>query len=281
MCNCIKIWAFLVCCAVLAMPCRAQLDYSSLNGLKSDALALQVNKLIATHTRLSYEKAWTVNSRIDVAPKDYIVPNGCVVDMYSDCELGANKNCNDTNFTTTEFCECYSREHSLPKSWWGGSTSEPMYTDVVHLIPTDNATNQKRWYYPYGEPTSTSWSNNVGAKLGRTSAYGSRDYVFMPNPEYKGDIARIYFYMITCYRNKNFTSNAQARRVMTYTNGVAGFKSAFLDLLLKWHRNDPVSDWEKTRNNRIQEVQGNRNPFVDLPDLVEYIWGNKKGQVFT
>ena len=49
-------------------------------------------------------------------------------------------------------------------------------------------------------------------------------------------------------------------------------------LLLKWHREDPVSQKEIDRNNGIQKTQGNRNPFIDYPYLAEYIWGEKAGE---
>ena len=53
------------------------------------------------------------------------------------------------------------------------------------------------------------------------------------------------------------------------------------NLMLKWHRDDPVSEKELKRNNAIYAHQKNRNPFIDYPELVEYIWGNKKGQNVT
>ncbi|MCQ2311357.1 MAG: endonuclease [Paludibacteraceae bacterium] len=261
--------------SVLQMRASGPIACSKLEGQTSNDLVTLLNGIIKRHYQLTYKDAWAYNTRIGIDSKGYIV------DMYSDCSLLSTKHCDDKSYDTDEFCTCYSREHALPKSWWGGSEDVPMFTDVVHLLPIDNATNAKRSYYPYGEPTSNiSWSNEMGAKLGKSYAYGSLDYVFYPNPEYLGDIARIYFYMITCYGNVNFTSNAQARRVMQYQNGVASFKPAFLTLLLKWHRQDPVSDFERKRNDKIESVQSNRNPFVDYPELVEYIWGNKKGQPF-
>lgn len=252
-------------------------DCTAIDGQKANQLIETMHTILKEHKVLTYSEVWTYNSKIDIDARGYIV------DMYSDCKLTTAKNCTNESYDESEPCMCFSREHSLPKSWWGGSDSEPMYTDVVHVIPSDNAANGERSYYPYGEPNKSSitWSNSVGAKLGQNSAYGSNGYVFYPNPDYRGDIARIYFYMITCYRDKNFTSNAQARRVMQYSNGVASFKSNFLNVLLKWHREDPVSDWEKTRNKRIEKQQGNRNPFVDYPELVEYVWGTKVGQTYV
>jgi hypothetical protein len=54
-----------------------------------------------------------------------------------------------------------------------------------------------------------------------------------------------------------------------------------LDTLLNWHRNDPPDDFEMNRNNVIYNWQRNRNPFIDAPELVEYIWGNKKGEAWS
>lgn len=249
------------------------IDCTLLNGQRSDQLLSILHTQISNHKQLSYTEAWTYNSKIDLDVR------GQIVDMYSDCVLYSSNNCGGV---TDEECLCYNREHLLPKSWWGGGPDEPMYTDAVHVVPVESYANTQRFDYPYGEPTNTSvkWSNTVGAKLGKNSAYGTSGYVFYPNPEYRGDIARIYFYMITCYKNKNLTCNSEARRVIAY-NGQSSFKSAFLNLLLKWHREDPVSSWEQTRNNRIERVQGNRNPFVDYSELVEYIWGTKKGQSYV
>lgn len=248
------------------------IDCSELEGLGNTKLLAKLNEKISKHSKLDYRDTWAYKSRIDIDSK------GKIIDMYSDCSLGSNEYCNNSNFDTEEFCECYNREHSLPKSFWGGSTSEPMYTDVVHVIPIDNATNSKRSAWAYGVVSkNVTWSNDVGSKLGSNGSYT----VFEPQDEYKGDIARIYFYMLTCYQDKDFTKGGQGSRCFTYNNGVAGFMPAFQNLLLTWHRNDPVSDREQTRNNRIETYQGNRNPYVDNPDLIEYIWGNKKRQTYS
>ena len=87
--------------------------------------------------------------------------------------------------------------------------------------------------------------------------------------------------MLTCYYNENFTINAKGRYVFTYVDGKAGLTSEALALFLKWHRNDPVSEKEINRNNGIELLQHNRNPFVDNPELVEYIWGKNATVVYT
>jgi len=98
--------------------------------------------------------------------------------------------------------------------------------------------------------------------------------------EYKGDFARAYFYMVTCYRNKSFTSSG-GNKVFTYSGGVAGLTPYAIALFIKWHRQDPVSQKEIDRNEAIYAYQNNRNPYIDHPCLAEYIWGNKAGQTVS
>ena len=154
-----------------------------------------------------------------------------------------------------------------------------MRTDLHHVIPADGFTNEKRSNNPYGEVTGTpDWTNTVGSKLGK-GTYNTT--VFEPNDEYKGDIARAYFYMLTCYSDKDFTQHWKGQKVFTFTNGKAGLTSEAQSLFLKWHRNDPVSDKEIKRNNGIEALQHNRNPFIDMPELIEYIWGKNSAKVYT
>ena len=119
----------------------------------------------------------------------------------------------------------------------------------------------------------------MGSQLG-TSANWSGETAFEPVDEYKGDIARIYFYMLTCYMDKDFTVGGKGYRYFTYSNGVSNFKQPALTLMLKWHREDPVSDKEIERNSKVLKLQGNDNPFVLQPALVEYIWGTMKGKAY-
>jgi len=248
--------------------------YPELDGKKGLEILAALQTLISDHKVLSYDFARADRANIDFRA------DGTLIDMYSACTFYASDYCNSSNYDTQVECECYNREHALPKSYWGGSKDEPMYTDFFHLLPTDNATNQKRGTLPYGEVTgSPDWSNEKGTKYGYSSAFSKT--VFEPADEFKGDIARIYFYMITCYNDKNFTSNANARSVFTFSNNKAAFTYTARTLLLKWHRNDPVSDRERERNRLIEMKQGNRNPFVDAPDLAEYIWGDKQSQTYA
>ena len=99
--------------------------------------------------------------------------------------------------------------------------------------------------------------------------------MFEPADEYKGDFARTYFYMVTCYQDFDWRY-----QYMCMNGTYPSMQQWAIDLLLKWHRGDPVSQKELDRNEQVYLIQANRNPFIDYPDLVEYIWGDKKGQAF-
>ena len=104
--------------------------------------------------------------------------------------------------------------------------------------------------------------------------------VFEPRVEVKGALARIYSYFATRYERENLTSwGSKGSSAFTYTS-YPFLTDWTLDLLLKWHRNDPVDERELDRNDAVAKIQGNRNPFVDYPELAEYIWGTQKEQKF-
>lgn len=259
----------LLFCGYLFAEDYCQYDY--LNGKKGNEIRKALYEKLKDHTVLSYSAI-----RADKSGVDYRA-NGKVWDMYSDCVFASGNYCDNTNFNTDVDCECYNREHSLPKSWWGhkDANPEPMYTDLHHVIPTDNAANGKRSTYPLGEVETVEWTNG-SSKLGY-GTFGSN--TFEPADEYKGDFARIYFYMATCYMDKGFTQNKNGGKV--FKAGTADLNQTALDLYLEWHRKDPVSQKEINRNNKVEKKQGNRNPFVDDPEMAEYIWGKKKNVAYS
>ncbi len=244
--------------------------YEELEGLTSADLREQLHLDISQHTILSYNQVRGDKAKVDVRT------NGKIWDIYSAYNYNLSDYCSGVDIVEGE---CYNREHTLPKSWWGGSTSEPMYTDLHHIYSVDAMANDKRSAWIYDEVKTASWSNNLGSQLG-TSINWSGETAFEPVDEYKGDIARIYFYMLTCYMDKNFTQGGKGYRYFTYSNGVCNFNTTALALMLKWHREDPVSDKEITRNSKVEKLQGNVNPFVLQPALVEYIWGTMKSKPY-
>ncbi len=251
------------------------IDCSELEGLKGDEILQKLHTMIKDHEVLTYKQVRADQSKVDIVGNK-------VVDMYSSCPFDPYDYCGyGTDF---ERCDCHNREHVLPKAWWGKDENVPMYTDLHHVIPTDFEANTQRQDYPYGEVSSQTWTNGV-SKFGTTNSFPSvkNARAFEPADEYKGDIARIYFYMLTCYLDSAFNQNTNSKIVFGYSSvkKQSKFTSAAQDLFLKWARNDAVSSKETTRNDKVEVKQGNRNPFVDYPELVEYIWGNKKNVPYS
>lgn len=223
----------------------------------------------------AYKALWTHFQKTDARP------NGTVWDMYS--------NKREMTFGTDQAGnykqegDVYNREHSMPNSWFGGKVM-PMYTDLHHMYPTDGFVNNKRSNFPFGETKGESYkSANDFSKLGKCSVEGYTGTVFEPNDEYKGDFARTYFYMVTCYEEQiptwytNFIDSQPTLDGKTYP----GLNDWQLKMLMKWAKNDPVSEKEINRNNAVYSIQKNRNPFIDYPGLENYIWGDKKDVAFS
>lgn len=238
--------------------------YNSLNGLKGQALKDAVCKLINPHTIFSYRNLWTYFPQTDYRPEN---PDQ-VWDMYS------NK---IYYFNGTKGVSGMEKEHSFPKSWWGGNTNVAAYTDLNHLYPSDGPANRAKSNWPLGEVSKASFNNGV-TKVGTpvSGQGGGAGTVFEPDSRYKGDFARTYFYMATCYQDYQWKVNYMVTNSTWKT-----LNDWSIALLLKWSRQDPVSDKEITRNEAVYRLQNNRNPFIDNPSLAEYIWGNKAGEVFN
>jgi len=171
------------------------------------------------------------------------------------------------------------KEHSMPKSWWGGydeTQGYAGYTDINHLYPSDGDANMAKSNYPLGEVSNPYFDNGVtrvgSPKMGQG---GGSNSVFEPDDRYKGDFARTYFYMACAYQHYSWKYT-----YMLNNSSWKGFNEWSIDLLCRWARNDAVSDKEVNRNDAVQKHQNNRNPFIDIPELFEYIWGNRQGQVF-
>ena len=224
----------------------------------------------------AYKALWTHFVSTDAKP------NGKVWDMYSNKREMTFGTDQDTGSGSQEG-QYYNREHSMPNSWFGGKVM-PMYTDLFHMYPTDKVVNNKRGNNPFGETANPSWkSANDFSKLGPCSVEGYSGVVFEPNDEYKGDFARTYFYMVTCYEEKLpnwYTSYAESQPTLD-GNTYPGLSDWQLKMLMKWAKNDPVSEKETNRNNTVFGIQNNRNPFIDYPGLEEYIWGSLKDVAFS
>ena len=246
---------------------------------------------------MSYDGLWTAYQTTDVYPSDSTGKAGKIWDMYSDCLFtptgkGDGKQCG----TYSGVCDCFNREHSLPKSWF--NEKKPAYYDLGHIVPTDGKVNGMRSNNVFGECASGYATWGTG-KLGKAKAVTTMNVkgsstitttftgtAFEPADKYKGDFARMYMYMVIRYKpgNSNSVDLAAAGEGSTMFNSDDtnyGLTDYSIALLMKWHRQDPVSQKEIDRNNGMETTQGNRNPFIDYPCLAEYLWGNKAGQAVT
>lgn len=166
-------------------------------------------------------------------------------------------------------------EHMLPKSWWGGDVN-PAYCDLYHLVPGDYSANRSKSNHAPGIPSDSTFNN--GSFVTGKDTINGLVRAFCPADEYKGDFARAYFYIAACYGDSlTWLTTGEPAQAVT-NEGWQEFRPWLRDLLLEWHRMDPVSQKELDRAVEVNKIQGNRNPFIDYPELVEYIWGNKQGQ---
>lgn len=242
--------------------------YDDAVGKSGEDLQKSLSTILNDATDVGYNGLWNLYKTTDRRS------DGKVWDMYSDV----------TNYTFgTDQCgtygvegDCYNREHSVPKSWF--NKQSPMVSDIWHVYPTDGKINGMRSNNPFGEVGSgASSSKNGFSQWGKCVTPGYSGTVFEPNDEYKGDFARTYFYFATRYKG-----------VATSGYGAEVFSSAYpyitkwqLDMLLRWHEQDPVSQKELDRNEAVYESrQGNRNPFIDYPELVDLIFGDSRNIPF-
>ncbi len=136
----------------------------------------------------------------------------------------------------------FNTEHTFPQSIFG--SSEPMRSDLHHLFPTDDASNNERADNPFGIVTNPTWTS------GGSKSNGS---IFEPRDQQKGASARAMMYFVLRYQN--FT----------------GFFTSQESILRTWHQNFPPAQIERTRNDDIYGMQNNRNPFVDYPQFIDRI----------
>ena len=242
--------------------------YTSVDGIKGGAtLKTALHELIKDHKKISYgsgeDKTWGAFYTTDA-----VVENGKrrVLDMYS-----AEKRYFGSKGSAVSGMNI---EHSVAKSWWGGNQNNA-YCDIHHLNPSDQNANSRKSNYPLGELTSVSWENGV-TFVGKANIDGKSQNAYEPCDEYKGDFARVFMYMFTCYQDLTWEYTWMNYEKSTYPT----LKPWAVELLLKWHKQDPVSEKEVNRNNAVYAVQGNRNPFVDYPQLADYVWGDSINYVF-
>lgn len=172
----------------------------------------------------------------------------------------------------TTFLDPINTEHTVPQSFY--NSAEPMRSDIHHLFPTHESVNSARSNLQFDESpdqnTDNWYTGNSSGITSQTSIPNTNidEYselesgtFFEPKEDHKGDAARSIFYFYTMYPNQ------------------AGDISSIADIntLYQWHLDDPVSSKETIRNQKIQQTQGNYNPYVNNPNLIGLAWGFSNG----
>ena len=254
--------SFLSVLPIVAQPSASY--YNKVDGLKKTELKLALKNIIINHKQLTYASelpaAYTSVYYMDGQPS-------MVYDLFSTetYEFSSNK---------------WNKEHVIPKSWWGGAVNKA-YSDIFSVIPSETNANTQKSNYPIGTVNRPKFDNGrikVGSPM--SGQGGGYTTVFEPADEFKGDFARIYFYVATCYSDIAWGSNSNVKSELVQEDWPT-LKPWLYSLLLKWHNADPVSEKEKQINNDAEKMQGNRNPFIDYPALADYIWGDYTSASFS
>ncbi len=236
--------------------------YNGTQGLLGDSLRFKLHQIISSNfVSVAYSSLFTHYQSTDKKP------NGKVWDMYSDIPGGIppyEYNFYQTCGNYTQEGQCYNREHTIPASWF--NDAYPMYSDLFMVVPSDGFVNNKRANYPYGKVANATWTSMNGSKVGTSAISGYTGPVFEPIDSFKGDFARIYFYVATLYLNEIPSWNS-----LTVFQG-NNLSAWARNLFIQWHNLDPVSAKEIQRNNAVYQIQKNRNPYVDRPEFVSAVW---------
>ena len=243
--------------------------YDAIDGLSKEELkdALQMaiySPMRYTYGSGSYRSTWAGFYLTDRREED-----NSVMDMYSNTLRFFDP---ENPYASVAEMDI---EHILPKSWWGGDVNEA-YQDLHHLVPADYSANRSKSNLPPGKVVEAGF-DNLSFKTGTSAEDCPADKVFEPADEYKGDFARAYFYIATAYPDLSWDMSSNAAQAMD-NNSYLEFQPWLYELLLDWHRQDPVSAKEISRQKAVSRIQHNRNPFIDYPCLAEYIWGNRSDE---
>ena len=248
----------LILLALVGITAQAQAPagyYNNANGLTGTPLKTALHNIIKGHTVVSYA------GLLDAFAYTDCDANQKIIDIYSNYHWELDDNCTSNYHKEGD---CWNREHTWPQSWFNEKNGPK--SDLFHVYPTDGYVNNRRSNYPYGEVSNPSYTSGNGSKLGPCTVSGYSGTVFEPIDEYKGDIARGFFYMSVRYYGED---SGWSSSDMTNKSEIRPWALA---MLLDWSDNDPVSAKEMARNNAVYGYQGNRNPFIDNPEYAHMIW---------
>ena len=238
------------------------------------------NQISSNTTAISNSAVLAAYSSTDVHRNDDNTAD-IIWDIYSDNPTGPEaftyvSQVNNCGGSIAGEGSCYNREHTFPQAWFNATA--PAVTDLFALYPTDGYSNAQHGNYPYSEVAAPVYTSVNGSKLGTNTfpgfpTSGVAGRAFEVIDEYKGDIARNYFYIVTRYESDiaAWQGNSNANDILNGTSWPS-FDDWYIQLLYKWHVQDPVSAKETARNEAVYAIQNNRNPFIDHPEYVALIW---------
>ncbi len=233
--------------------------YTQAEGLTGSALKSMLHNIIDDHKTVSYDTVWTALKETDEDPDN----SNNVILLYKQTSQAKNTNGGDSDE--------WNREHVWAKSHGDFGEYRGAGTDLHHIRPTDVSVNRSRDSLGF---------DDGGDIVSEAPLCRIDSNSWEPPDEVKGDVARMIFYMVVRYEGDDYNlSRNPDLELVDYsvpTGSDYGAKDPILgklSTLLEWHKNDPVSDFERTRNEIIYtNWQYNRNPFIDHPEWVEDIW---------
>lgn len=170
--------------------------------------------------------------------------------------------------------------HIAPSYWWDTNEyklEQGIIWDLYNIIPCDLTVNDLKGHYIPGIPNKITYTNGIWS-VGDGSYNNVETVMYTPPKGYEGDFARVIMYMAIIYPYENHSGTG----CWIFSDDVyPGLSRYSRSLLLQWAQDDPVDDIERARNNAVEKIQGNRNPFVDNPELIDYLWGSKSGEIYS
>ena len=250
--------------------------YAEAINLAGDDLKEALHQIIANHIPYPYTSSstdtWDILQDSDQDPEN----NNNILLVYTNRSQDKGYRDGSGNYSQYENgngtqSNSWNREHIWPKSHGFPNQDDIAYRDVHNLKPCDRSVNASR-----GVKDFDNGGNNHDEALSCLTDFDSWE----PADFVKGDVARILFYMVVRYDpGYNYYNETFDLELVDYTTP-DNFDPILgkLSTLLEWHVLDPVDDFEVNRNEVIYSYQQNRNPFIDHPELVDYIWGENNNQ---
>jgi endonuclease I len=260
--------------------------YDNAEGLSGSELVDSIHSIIDNHTVLKYTKSgndnWHDGLNIDVWEALVYTDSTCQ-DGMPNCGdvrllyLGESRHLSKAN-RGRGANDSWDREHVWPKSRGFKKQSQDGYTDLHHLRPADRNINGSRSNYGYdvgGKPVMDKLAD--GTKVETTAKLDTQNDSFEPPNRAKGQVARMIFYMAVRYQPGDDQSPENMPDLVLKDNNERTTEPWIGDLctLLQWHNQYGPTDFERRRNDRVMELQGNRNPFIDEPGWTNLIWSDR------